>query len=702
MIEENTFDPNESKRSNSKEDREATPPSNETPHEPTQPADTGKSSDDTGMDGLEDEYLEPEQAAEVRAMDSMMDQYLAQMGGDRISEGSQLTVPVVAVRSDHVLVDLGEKFEGIIDLKEFPKTGDHPAVRVGDHIDIVVKGYDPESGLISLSHQEARRRKALNEVRESLEQRTPVKGKVIRTVKGGLILDIGTTAFLPASQIDLHRVEDFEQWVGREVEGFVIEFTPAKRRIIVSRRQMLEEQRERQRTKVMDQLSTGELVEGTVKRLVDFGAFVDLGGGIDGLVPRSEISWNRNSRPGDYLKEGETIQVRILEIDKEAGKITLSRRQAMDNPWTTAAQRYPVGSTVEGVVVSLTDYGAFVRVEEGLDGMIHVSDMSWDSSIRNPKEALAQGQQVSAAVLALDPQAQRMSLGLKQLTEDPWKGLESKYPKGARVKGPVTGLTKYGAFVEIEPGIEGMIHVSDFSWEKRIAQPRDVVNKGDEVEACILNVDLEKRRIALGIKQLSSSPFELFMVNHKVGDTVEGEVVRLAEFGAFVRLAEGVEGFMHVSQVASERVEDPSKHLSLGDRVHAKITRIDPEGGKISLSRRQLLREEEKRNISSYVKKKSDKNLLSMGELLEDIVLEDDLPPQAPQPSEPAKPTAPPLAETTHPELAEDLPEDTTSDDQPPPADPTTEAQPPSTGSDSPGPAVDEQSGDVKRTNDSS
>ncbi|MEN6624870.1 MAG: 30S ribosomal protein S1 [Candidatus Sumerlaeia bacterium] len=594
------------------------------------------------FDETDDDYMEPgETAAAPDAMDAMIDQYLDKMAPE-VNMGQLLSVPVVAVKSDGVLVDVGDKSEGFVSIREFPMVGDKPQVKPGDVIDVIVKGPDPETGLINLSHREARRRKAWIAAEESFKNHTPIQGIVTRTVKGGLIMDIGTTAFLPASQIDLQRVNDFESWLGKEVEGFVIEFAPEKRRIIVSRRQMLEGQLESRRRETLSGLTQGQTIEAKVKRVVEFGAFVELGAGLDGLVPRSEISWQRNARPEDYVKAGQTVTAKVIEIDQETGKVTLSRRLALANPWDTAREKYPVGSTVSGEVVSLTSYGAFVRLDEGLDGMIHISDMAWDAAGKKPSDYVAAGQQLTATVLNIDTENRRISLGMKQLTADPWDEIEQRYPKGKTIKGAVTGLTKYGAFVELEPGIEGMIHVTDFSWDKKIRQPRDAVKKGDEVEAMVLEIDRERRRISLGVKQMAENPLDVFLAMHRVGDTVEGEVTGVTEFGAFVKLADNIEGFMHVSQMDQERVDSPKDVLKTGDKVEAKITKIDRDSNKISLSRRQLLKDQEKKTISAYMSKKNKGSLLSMGELLEDIQLEDVLPAAKPEPpAEEPKPEQP-------------------------------------------------------------
>jgi small subunit ribosomal protein S1 len=391
---------------------------------------------------------------------------------------------------------------------------------------------------------------------------------------------------------------------------------------------------------MIDNLSVDQMLEVGIKRVVDFGAFVDLGG-IDGLIPRSEVSWQRNARPEEYLKQGDRIQAKVIEIDQATGKVTLSRRQAIENPWDKVHETLPIGSKVTGSIVSVTNYGAFVRLSEGLDGMIHISDMAWDAAGKKPSDYVAVAQEIEAQVLSIDPESRRISLGLKQLTDDPWGELEAKYPRGSHVHGKVTGLTKYGAFVELEPGVEGMVHVSDFSWEKRISQPRDMVKKGDEIEAVVLEINREKRRLSLGVKQLSESPRERIKQQFNSGDLVEGDVSRVTEFGVFLALGPGIEGFIHVSQLDSERVKSPAELFKMGDRVTAKITKIDPETGKISLSRRQMMKDSERKVVQQYMKSQPQQalNPLGIGELLDNIQLEDDLPPEPKLPQAPAAPS---------------------------------------------------------------
>lgn len=576
----------------------------------------------------DDEYFEPGEegeSSEHQEMDALMDQYLSSMT-QAAQAGQHLKVPILAIQSDSVLVDVGSKAEGIIPIDELRLPSGELPYKVGDEVDVVVKGQDQETGLVILSHAEARRHAAVKEVEDALASGRKISGRVVRAVKGGLIVDIGTTAFLPASQIDLRRVDNFEAWVGRDIECVVLEYAPAKRRIIVSRRKLLEDQRNSKRDALLSQLQVGQTLRARVKRLVDFGAFVDLGG-IDGLIPRAEISWQRTAKPEDYLKGDEEIDVVVLQIEKESGKITLSRRRLSVDPWETAAERFPVGSTVEGSVVALTNYGAFVRIEEGLDGMIHIKDIAWDSDGKKPSDYLAVGQTVMATVLDINPESKRIALGLKQRSDDPWAGVPERYPEGTRVRGMITGLNKYGAFVQLEPGVKGMIHVSDFSWEKRINQPRDVVSKGEEVEACVLSVDADKRRISLGVKQLAVSPVKSFAEGHKVGDAVEGEVSEITEFGVYLKLDESLRGFIHVSQLDRNRVESPGSLFKLGDRVKAEILKISPDSNEIKLSRRQFLKKEEKRDIAPYLKSRSSApGGHRLGDLLAGLSLEDDLP----------------------------------------------------------------------------
>lgn len=578
----------------------------------------------------DDEYFEPgeetPQDAEGKEMDDMMDLYLDSMGSSS-EVGQLLQVPIIAIQGETVLVDVGSKAEGMVQARELHDAEGNLPYKIGDKIDVVVKGTDSDSGMVLLSHHEARHRAALNALEEAFNKQTPLEGKVVRAVKGGLIVDFGTTAFLPASQIDVRRTEDFEPWVGKQVECVVLEFAPKNRRVIVSRRKHIEADLLKKRKELLDRLNVGDVIEAKVKRLVDFGAFVDLGG-IDGLIPRGEISWQRTAKPEDYLKVDDAIEVKVLQIDSESQKITLTRRQLTPDPWKDAAERFPEGTTTEGEVVSLTNYGAFVRVAEGLDGMVHVNDIAWDTAGKRPSDYFTEGQKLTAQILAIDPEQRRISLGVKQLSDDPWSDVQSRYPKGTRVKGKITGLKKYGAFMELEPGIKGMIHVSDFSWEKRISEPREVVAKGDEVEACVLSVDSERRRISLGVKQLDQSPVDKFAMGHREGSIAEGKIAEITEVGVHLEMPGGVRGFIHVSQLDVERVENIGASFKVGQEIKAEVTKINPKTNEVRLSRRQMLKNEERTQVKGYLNTASGHGRANLGELLAELSLEDDLPPE--------------------------------------------------------------------------
>ncbi len=568
------------------------------------------------MEGIESEAHQE--------MDALMDQYLDKMAGT-MAVGELVQVPVIAIRATHILVDVGEKAEGEIDIREVSDRAGTLYIKLGDVIPAVVKGKDPDSGNLTLSHREARRRVAFQVIEASMRDNTPIQARVSRVVKGGLIVDVGIAGFIPASQFDLRHVESFDPWLGQTIECAVLEFMPEKRRVILSRRKLLQALETIQKTEAIRQLAVGQVIEGTVKKLVDFGAFVDLGG-TDGLIPRTEISWQRMVRPGDYLKVGEKVTVKVIALDAAAGKVTLSRRQLAADPWTLAKEKYPVGSVIEGEVVSITNYGAFVRIEEGLDGMIHIGDMGWDSGGKRPSDFVAMGQRVKAAILNVDTTERRIALGMKQLTADPLAEFARSHPAGTRLKGKVTGLAKYGAFVELAPGIEGLVHVSDFSWDRAVANPRDLVKKGDEIEVRILKTDLDQRRISLGVKQLTESPFQQFTAKHRPGSAVEGEIVSVTDYGVFLKLADNVEGFVHVSQLDTKRVENPAQIFKVGDKLSAEILKMDMGSGKIGLSRRQLLKREEKNLLKAYKEMKNAPGGTNLGELLSELSFGEDLP----------------------------------------------------------------------------
>ncbi len=551
------------------------------------------------------------------AFDALLQQYLPQ--SLNLEVGDIIEVPIVTVRRDYVLIDVGDKAEGVIDICEFLDENGEINIAVGDLVEVLIQGRDEESGQVMVSHQLAVQRLSLERLQRAHENKTPLSGKVTEVVKAGLIVRVGIPCFMPASQIDHRRVDDLAAWLGKQIEAYVIDFDWSRRRAILSRRKLLEEAEEQRRQNLLASLIPGENLTVKVKSVLDFGAFVDLGG-LDALLPREEVSWERGARPSTFLKEGQTLKVKILSVDRETGKVAVSRRQAKSNPWETIERKYPVNKVVRGTVVNITRYGAFVNLEEGLTGLIHISDLSWASGAKRPQDYLKEGDTVKAVILGFDKEKRRLSLGLKQISLDPWTEVEDKYPVGSRIRGVVTAFTNYGAFVKLGENIEGMIHVSDFSWGKPPAHPGKVLRLNQEVEAVVLKTDQESHRISLGLKQLTTSPFEQFARTHSVGERVKGQIVRLLPFGAFVELG-GVEGLIHVSQIAPERIESPDDVLKVGQTVDLKITKIDVANQKISLSRKEYLRDLEAREAKGYVNQHI-KGGVNIGELLKKLPIE--------------------------------------------------------------------------------
>lgn len=573
-------------------------PDTENPNEPDDiqnPADSGQSAED----------------AEFAAL---LEQHLPAAGGGS-SRGEPSEVTVVAVREDTVLVDMGGKAEAVIPIEEFPLVGGVRKVQKGDIISVVQSGRN-EDGSPRVSHKAARSRQAKKNVADAFEHHVPLRGVITQVIKGGVMVDVGLDAFMPASQVDLFKIPDLNSLVGQEIEAYVLEFDQRRNRAVLTRRQLLFERRQQQRDSFLHTLQPGETVKGKVKSCLDFGAFIDLGM-VDGFVPREEVSWDRGRAPQEVLKPGEEVEVKILNVSSQTGKITLSRKRLQENPWDLIAERYPAGSTVRGEVVAIQNYGAFVHIEEGITGMIHATDMSWSSGNKKPEDYVRVGDVVTSQVIEVDKEKRRLSLGLKQLSRDPWAAVEEKYQPGTRHKGTVTSLTNYGAFVKLDDFIEGMVHVSDISWEKRVNHPKDFLKVGDEVDVVVLKTDSKDRRVSLGIKQVQESPFDQFLKENKVGSVIKGTVTRFAPFGAFVDVGHGLEGLIHISQIDEKRVELPENALRQGEEVLVKIISVEKKNQKISLSRKEAIRTAEKENIKAYLKKKDDQpGGMSFGEAL--------------------------------------------------------------------------------------
>lgn len=551
----------------------------------------------------DDSKMSEEDAALEQEFAALLDQHLPGGASDP-SRGELIEVPIVALKEDHVLVDVGGKAEATIPIHEFPAINGFRDLRIGQIIQVVQLGKN-DDGSPRLSHRQARQREAQKAIRDAQEHRVPLRGTITAVVKGGVMVDIGIEAFMPASQVDLFKIPDLSKMVGEEIEAVVLEFDPRRNRAVLSRRQLLFERRESTRKGFLDELQPGSIVKGKVKSALDFGVFVDLGM-VDGFIPREEVSWDRGKSPAEVLAPGTEVEVKILNVSPETGKVTLTRKRLAENPWDHVEERYPVGKVVLGRIIALQSYGAFVHVEEGITGMIHASDMSWAAGNKKPQDYVRVGDEVTSIVIEVSRAEKRLSLGLKQLARDPWTDVMDKYPQGSRHKGTVTSLTNYGAFVKLDDAVEGMVHVSDITWEKRVNHPKDHLKVGQEVDVTVLKLDSENRRISLGMKQLADSPFDAYLKANPIGSIVKGKVTRFAPFGAFVELAPSLEGLIHISQIDEKRVELPEKALKLGEEVTVKILKVEGKNQKISLSRRDAMKHAEKENIRTYMKKQND------------------------------------------------------------------------------------------------
>jgi len=502
-----------------------------------------------------------------------------------IAEGEVVKGTVVKVTPTEVIVDVGFKSEGIIPIEEFIDETGQVAAQPGDTVDVLLERTEDREGYVVLSREKAEKMKIWDEVEKAYQDRKVVIGRVIERIKGGLAVDIGVRAFLPGSQIDVRPVRNLDALRGQELRMRVIKVNKKRGNIVLSRKALLEEENAEKKKTTLDTLVEGKVLRGTVKNLTDYGAFIDLGG-IDGLLHITDMSWGRVTHPSEVVHVGDEIDVIVLKYDAGTERVSLGHKQIVPDPWTNVIERYPQGIRVTGKVVSLTDYGAFIELEPGVEGLIHVSEMSWSKRVKHPSKILNQGDQVEAMVLGVDPGARRISLGLKQVETNPWHELTGRYPVGTTITGKVRNLTEFGAFVEVEDGIDGLIHISDMSWSK-IKHPSEVLKKGDTVEAQVLSIDADNQRLSLGLKQLQTGIWKEFFEKHKVSDVVEGKVVRLTNFGAFVELADGIEGLIHVSEFDSSQGGEKLE-LRAGETYQMKIIRLVPDERKIGLSIRAL------------------------------------------------------------------------------------------------------------------
>jgi len=495
-------------------------------------------------------------------------------------EGSIVKGRILEIRPREVLVDIGYKSEGVIHASEFDDINE---VEVGDEVEVLLEKLENEDGMIVLSKEKAAHKQNWDKIVKVFEGDGLIKGKVKAVVKGGLTVNIGVEAFLPGSQIDIVPPKDLQQFVGNTYDFKIVKINDERKNVVLSRREIIEQERAEKRSRFLETVKVGDSVKGVVKNLTDFGAFIDLDG-MDGLLHITDMTWGRLTHPSELLKIGQEIDVVVLDINKEKERVSLGLKQTQRNPWDKIEERFPVGATVRGKVTNLVPYGAFVEIEEGVEGLIHVSELSWTKRITRPSDVLTQGQEIEAVVLGVNKEEQKISLGVRQLEPNPWDAIEHKYAIGSRVTGKIRNMTAYGAFVELEEGIDGMIHVSDLSWTRKINHPSEVLKKNDEVEAVVLDIDKVNQRISLGVKQLDSDPWKEIDQKYKIGDLVHGKVTKLASFGAFVQLQDDIDGLVHISQLSEEHVAKVKDVLKVGQEVEARVIKVDKAERRIGLS----------------------------------------------------------------------------------------------------------------------
>ena len=552
----------------------------------------------------------------LNAAENFEEMFKATEQSGEIKEGEVIDGTVINIASEYVTVDIGYKSEGLVPTQEFKDAQGVAQVNVGDVVPCYIERMEMENGFMLLSKDKAEIIRAWDEISAACEKDQLVEGTVIAKVKGGLSVDIGVKAFLPGSQLDTKPVKNLDKFVGKRLKFKIIKFNKKRGNIVLSRRAVVAQERELQRAETLANLQEGMIVAGTVKNITEYGAFIDLGG-MDGLLHITDMSWGRIKHPSEMFAVGDEVKVKILKYDREKERVSLGLKQISANPWDEAEFKYPAGMKVKGKVVSLKDYGAFVELEGGVEGLIHVSEMSWTERVKHPSKVLNVGDEVECKVLEVDTKAKRISLGLKQLQDNPWDQLEIKFPIGSIVEeAEVKSVTDFGVFVDIGMGIDGLIHVSDLAWTKKFNHPSEKYKKGDKVRAVVLGIDKANEKFSLGVKQLERDPWDSLKQRYKVGQSIEGKVTKLTDFGAFVEIEEGVEGLIYVSEIADHRIEKPSDVLKVGDSVRAEILSIEPKERRIGLSIKQLGRTEERSAYNTYAGDASKKT--SMGDLLGD------------------------------------------------------------------------------------
>ena len=576
---------------------------------PAQTAQQAEQSDQPEV--IREQRDEDERRASSEDFGQLLDQFEQEQSA--LQEGEVVRGTVVGVTERGVLIDFGYKSEGIVNPAEFMENGEL-TVKRGDEVDVLVKAMETSEGFPVLSRADAVRLRAWDDVEKAFNEGTPIKGRVIDRIKGGLRVDIdGIAAFLPGSQVDTRPIRNLDSLRGKEIEAKIIKLNRKRSNVVLSRKAVLEERNADRKGETLGQIEEDIIVEGQIKNLTDYGAFVDLGG-VDGLLHVTDMSWGRLQNPAEMFKVGDSVQVKVLRFDKDRERVSLGYKQLLPDPWETIEERFPPNTRINGKIASVTDYGAFVELEPGVEGLVHVSEMSWSKRVKHPSKLVGPGDAVEVEVLSVDPKARRISLGMKQVQENPWRTLAERYQPGDKVHGKVRNLTDFGAFIEIEDGVDGLVHVSDISWSRRIKHPGELLKKGQAVDAVITGIDPDNRRMSLSIKDLEPNAWNDFVVSHKPGDVVRGKIARFASFGAFVELGDNLEGLCHISELSDDRVNKPEDAVQLGQEMEFKILRVDAENRKIGLSARAAAHDEPIVETKIYTSEKGG-GMASLGEL---------------------------------------------------------------------------------------
>jgi small subunit ribosomal protein S1 len=552
-------------------------------------------------------------------MEELLDIYDSSLS--KFEEGQVVTGTVISVGRETVLVDVGYKSEGQISIHEFISEDGNVSVNVGDEFEVMIEVWDEEEETVLLSRDKAKKVKVWDAIKDIYDEDGTIEGVITSRVKGGFSVDIGLLAFLPGSQADLRPIRNMDEMVGQTYTFKILKYNKKRNNIVLSRRVLLENEREKMRSATLSAIENDKVMEGIVKNITEYGVFVDLGG-VDGLLHITDISWGRVKHPSELFSVGDHIKVKILSFDFEKERVSLGMKQLTPDPWTTAADKYPIGSKIKGRVVSLTDYGAFIELEEGVEGLIHVSEMSWTRKIRHPSQMVAVGEQVEAVVLDLKPENRRISLGIKQTVENPWEVISQKYPVGTIIEGKIKNITEFGLFIGIDDDIDGLVHISDISWTKRIKHPSEIYKKNDTIQAVVLDIDKANERFSLGIKQTQIDPWETVAERYDVGKEISGVITNLTDFGVFVELEEGIEGLVHVSEISKENIKSPKEHYQIGETITAKVMNINSDERRIGLSIKRLNEDDDDNRYLEEIAKSSKPAASAFGEMLRSNIQE--------------------------------------------------------------------------------